>query len=122
MEYKEVAKAIANGNEDYIGRVVSKKPNFFSNFFGQPRNRVYYLEVQNKTSDRIKRKKVGCGGVALVGSSVVFYDTTIQSIAFTEQGLEVVVTRTSEDGCSLFAPTNIHRGDVFLIPRSRFPK
>lgn len=122
MENNEVARAIENEEENYRGRVVSRKPNFFSGFFSQPRNKVYYLEVQNKKSGRVKRKKVGYGGVALIGSSIVFYDTEVQSIDFTEQGLEAVVGHTGEDGLELFSPTHISGGKAYLIPRREFPK
>ena len=119
---KEIARTIENEEENYRGRVVSRKPNFFSGFFSQPRNRVYYLEVQNKINGKIKRKKVGYGGVALVGTSVVFYDTAIQSIDFTEQGLEAVVRYAGEDSLDIFSPENISEGKLYLIPRRKFPQ
>ncbi len=117
---KEVARVVGD-EEDYSGRVISRKPNIFSGFFSQPRNRVYYLEVQRRINGRIKRKKIGYGGVALMGTSVVFYDTCIQSIDFTEYGLEAVVRHTAEDS-SLFSPIDISEGKLHLIPRDKFPK
>lgn len=118
MRYKEVARTIDCDQELYVGRVVSKKTNLFQGAFGKLRK--YYLEVRNINNGKSKRVKLGYGGVDASNPGMpIFYDVTVQSINFTERGLEVILRGESE--MAGVSSHNISEGKVVLLPRDKFP-
>ena len=116
MEYEEVASVFDKlGDEEYIGRIVKRRSNTFEKIFcvWHP-DYIYYLEVQNMDGVRIKRKKIGNAGVREDDDYSIPYGIEVQSIDFTENGLEAVI----KDG--IIECANLTEPKTFLIPREKF--
>lgn len=111
MNYEEIAKTNGCKANCYVGRVIREESGAIP-FFLKSAYWTYYLEVENKESGKTKRAKIGYKGLNKAGENQPsFFDTSVEFLGFTEQGLEAVVKKNPQKGIS-----------IFLIPRKKFPK
>ena len=121
MTYKQIAKTLNEKDIVYEGIIISKETGILKSMWGVLR--AYYLEIKNKETEKSRKIKIGYGGVDASNPSMpIFYDITVQSIDFTEKGLEAILRVESETEGLLFSPHDISKGKLFLIPKEKFPK
>lgn len=119
MKYKTIAET--NENENYIGRIVSRETLNPISFLTKTID-LYFLEIQNRETGKIKREKIGRSNVIKKnGNQQLFFDILIKSINFTEKGLEAVIRHTTEGSGFLYSRPTIYGGYLVSIPKIKFP-
>ena len=106
--------------KDYEARVVREKTSLLEFLLNDASGR-YVLEVLNKESGRLKRKRIGYSGLTELSKRYsLLYCTFIDALKFTEEGLEVYVNKSYqiEDDTDLKPASKDKR---YFIPRAEFP-
>lgn len=112
---------IAEASEgNYSARVIREKASWYEFLFKDAGSR-YILEVLNRETGRMKRRKIGYSGlVELSEEHTRLYHTHVDNLKFIDGGLEVHTKKSYqiEDEGDLKPATENKR---YLIPRAEFP-